>query len=80
VQISREKLLYPFHLKGFKGLLMLTIREEKHSANGFSKNVQPVHILFIEQAGFTGDSIINFHNIYVWTGENPPCCCVVKVS
>jgi hypothetical protein len=75
-----EKPLYLFHLKGFKGLSTLTIPEELHSADGFSKNVQPVHILCIEEAGFTGDSIINFHNIHVWTGENPPCCSAVKVS
>jgi hypothetical protein len=59
---------------------MLTIPEELHSADCFSKNGQPVHILCIKEAGFTGDSVINFHNTHEWTGENPPCCSAVRVS
>jgi hypothetical protein len=79
-----EKPLYLYHLRGFKALPLCQksyIPEElQELQDGFSKNVQPVDILCVEEAAFTGDGIMNFHNIHVWTGENPPCCSAVEVS
>jgi hypothetical protein len=29
------------------------------------------NILFTDEAGFTIDGIVNFHNAHVWVNENP---------
>jgi hypothetical protein len=50
--------IHPYHLIGFKALLLLTIPDEMYSANGFLKicsqsTVSLSDILLTDEAGFT---------------------------
>lgn len=74
--VLHEQLLYPYHVQRVQAL-----RPEDHlSRLRFCQwllqkcAVDPLFsstILFTDEAGFTRDGVVNFHNQHVWADENP---------
>jgi hypothetical protein len=75
-RILREQSLYPYHIQRVQDLTPPDHRERvvychrilaKYAVNPrFVANT-----LFTDEAGFTRDGIVNFHNTHVWVDDNP---------
>lgn len=75
-KIFREQLLYPYHFQRVQALLA----PDYDSRLGFSRFILgkiaenqnfTANILFTDEAIFTNNRIINFHNNHVWADANP---------
>lgn len=74
-RILQEQSLYPYHIQR----LQILTPPDHHARVGFCQwhltkcivNMQFVaSILFTDKTGFTRNSILNFHNIHMWVGNN----------
>lgn len=75
-EIAKEQLLYQYHLQRVQPLkegdfaprleFCTWLKNQWRRSDNFLKN-----ILFTDEAGFTRDGVVNFHNTHEWADENP---------
>lgn len=71
-----EELLYPFHVQKvqalYEGDSQLRVDMCNSILEKYEENNQIIEtILFTDEAGFTREGIINFHNTHQWAYDNP---------
>ena len=75
-RVLHENSLYPYHIQRVQGLLpqdfprrldfsRWILRKCAHNPDFLSR------VLFSDEAHFTRDGIVNYHNLHVWAVENP---------
>lgn len=74
-RVLHEQLLYPYHVQRVQGLSEADFQPRMLFCNWFlqqciNPNFQSV-VLFTDEAKFTRDAIMNFHNDHRWAAENP---------
>jgi hypothetical protein len=74
--ILHEQSLYPYHIQRVQALRPPDYQARLVFCQWFlRKCVEDPHfienILFTDEAGFTKNGIVNFHNTHVWSDENP---------
>lgn len=71
-----EQLLYPYHVQRVQALNPLDHQARMVFCRWFLRNDAEdprflANILFTDEAGFTRNGVVNFHNTHVWADENP---------
>lgn len=75
-EILHEELLYPYHLQRVQALkpqdflprvefcqwMQMKCHQDRHFLD---------KVLFTDEAGFTREGVVNFHNNHIWLDENP---------
>lgn len=75
-RILHDNLLYPYHLQRVQALSVEDYAPRLRFCTWFLNKCNLNHsfhssVLFTDEAGFTRDGIINFHNNHLWADENP---------
>lgn len=74
--ILKEQLLYPYHMQRVQALLPRDFPNRLAFSNWMLEMVGQnpeflEQVLFTDEANFSREAIINFHNNHVWAEENP---------
>lgn len=74
--ILKEQLLYPYHIQRVQALLPRDFPNRLAFSiwmlEMIGQNAEFLqHILFTDEANFSRDAIINYHNNHIWAEENP---------
>ena len=74
--ILKDYLLYPYHVQRVQALLPRDFPTRVNFCNWFQENSLRVphfsaKILFTDEANFSRQGIINFHNNHIWAEDNP---------
>lgn len=75
-RILHEQLLYPYHVQRVQALNPLDHEARLVFCRWFLRSDAEdprflSDILFTDEAGFTRNGVVNFHNTHVWADENP---------
>jgi hypothetical protein len=75
-RILHEQSLYPYHIQRLQALTPPDHRARVVHCHWLLAKyfVNPrfvANILFTDEAGFTRDSVVNFHNTHIWLDDNP---------
>lgn len=75
-EILHEQLLHPYHLQRVQPLKPQDLQPRVQFCEWMQRKCRQNRsflrrVLFTDEAGFTRDGIINFHNTHVWADENP---------
>lgn len=74
-RVLHEQQLYPYHLQRVQGLIEADYQPRILFCNWFLQQCINPHfqsvVLFTDEAKFTRDAIMNFHNNHQWAEENP---------
>lgn len=74
--ILKENLLYPYHIQRVQALLANDYPLRMNFCRWFSEMTTnnphfAASVLFTDEANFSRDAIMNFHNNHLWAQENP---------
>lgn len=75
-RILHEYSLYPYHIQRIQGLLPQDFPRRLEFSRWILRKCTThpnflSRILFTDEAQFTRDGVVNFHNVHVWAEENP---------
>jgi hypothetical protein len=75
-QILKDQLLYPYHVQRVQALLLRDFQPRIDFAQWLQGKVEQFpqfisSILFTDEASFSRNGIMNFHNNHIWADENP---------
>lgn len=75
-EIIHDQLLYPYHFQRVQALKPEDLARRIHYCQWVREQLQVnrfflTNVLFTDEATFTRDGIINYHNTHVWAEENP---------
>lgn len=75
-RVLHENMLYPYHIQRVQGLLPRDFPQRLQFSRWILRKctVDPEflsRILFTDEAQFTRDGVVNYHNVHIWALENP---------
>lgn len=75
-RVLHEQLLYPYHMQRVQALKPQDLPRREAFCRWLvlkcERNAEFIQkILFTDEAGFTRDGVVNFHNNHIWAEENP---------
>ena len=75
-RILKNQLLYPYHIQRVQALLPADFPQRLAMCQWFQHKITQnprflESVLFTDEANFSREAIINFHNNHVWAEENP---------
>lgn len=75
-EILHEQLLYPYHIQRVQALKPQDLLPRAQFCEWMQRKCHQDRfflnkVLFTDEAGFTREGIVNFHNNHVWAEENP---------
>lgn len=75
-RILRDQLLYPYHIQRVQALMPRDFQPRVEFGQWLRRKVARnpqflSHILFTDEANFSRNAIMNFHNNHVWAEDNP---------
>lgn len=75
-RILKDQLLYPYHVQRVQALTLRDFQPRMEFAHWLQRKVEQhpqflSSILFTDEASFSRNGIMNFHNNHIWTDDNP---------
>lgn len=75
-RIFKSQMLYPYHIQRVQALLPRDFPQRLAMCQWFQNRIAQnprflSQVLFTDEANFSRDAIMNFHNNHVWADENP---------